>query len=113
MDRPAPFPVVRTSRVDAFVRSVRRDWSRRTILRLLGEGAIRGNGRIARKGDGVLPGDEVWVPDIPGLQAVGSGPPVIVRYEDPHLVVVEKPAPMPAHALDPRERDTLVNALLV
>src|SRR5262245_54011122 len=111
MDRPAPFPVVRTSRVHAFVRSVRPDWSRRTILRLLGEGVIRVNGRIARKGDGVRAGDEVWVPEIPGLQPV-SGPPVVVRYEDPHLVVVEKPAPMPAHALDPRERDTLVNALL-
>jgi len=111
MEPAAPIPVLRSSRVDAFVRSVRPDWSRRTILRLLREGAIRVNGRIARKGDGVRVGDQVSVPDIPGLQAV-SGRPVLVRYEDPHLLVVEKPAPMPAHALDPRERDTLANALL-
>src|SRR5262249_38196250 len=107
-----PFQVARSSRVDAFVRSVRPGWSRRTILRLLREGAIRVNGRIARKGDGVRAGDQVWVPEIPGLLAV-PGPAIVVRYEDAHLVVVEKPAPMSAHALDPRERDTLVNALLV
>lgn len=96
----------RPLRLDTFLRESLPGCSRRLLHALIDEGAVRVNGRRARKGDRVEPGDIVALPDVGALEPEPDLP-VAVRYADPHLLVLEKPGGMPSHALDPRERGTV------
>lgn len=91
-------------RLDAFVRRAC-GLSRRLVRRLIAEGAVRVNGRPARKGICLRPGDEVRLPALVGLLPEPHLP-VRVIYEGTDTAAVDKPAGMPSHALDPRERGT-------
>lgn len=98
-------------RLDAFVQRSVPGLSRRLVQRLIAEGDVRVNARRARKGTRLRDGDQVTVPELRGLTPEPALPLAIV-YEDPHLVVVDKPGGMPSHALDPRQRGTMAAALL-
>ena len=99
------------ARLDALVRRLLPDLSRRLIRTLLAEGAITVNGRIAVKGARIAAGDVVEVPALEGL-APEPDHALTILYEDADMVAVDKPGGVPGHALDPRQRGTIAGALL-
>jgi 23S rRNA pseudouridine1911/1915/1917 synthase len=85
------------------------------VARAFAEGEVRVNGRAARKGDRVAPGDVVDVGAIPSRADLAPRPqpelPLVVLLVDEALVALDKPAGMPSHPLAAGERGTLANAL--
>jgi 23S rRNA pseudouridine1911/1915/1917 synthase len=85
--------------------------------RLIEAGAVRVDGRVARKGDRLGPGQTVDVDDAgvraaaPGVDA-DAGVPVGWLYVDAALVALDKPAGVPSHPLRAGERGTAANALV-
>lgn len=98
-------------RLDAFVHAVAPRLSRRLARTLIRDGAVRLNGRRARKGNRLVTGDRVLVPMLEGLASEATLT-VPVLHADDLLVAVDKPAPMPGHALDPRQRGTVAGFLV-
>lgn len=99
------------ARLDALVRSVLPGLSRRLVQRLFDEGSIRLNGRIGRKGERLVAGDRVELPEIAAL-APEPALPLDVLYEDAFVVAIDKPGGVRGHALDPRQTGTVAGALL-
>src|SRR3989442_15474149 len=93
-------------RLDAFLHGALRGSSRRVVRRLIAAGEVRVNGRPARKGTRLRPGDLVTAPVLSARIAAEPGIALPIVYEDDHLIVVDKPGGMPSHALDPRQRGT-------
>jgi 23S rRNA pseudouridine1911/1915/1917 synthase len=77
---------------------------------------VRVNGRVARKGDRVAPGDVVEIGAVPSRADLAPVPqpelPLSVLHLDAALVALDKPAGMPSHPLRAGERGTLANALV-
>ncbi|MFK7989512.1 MAG: pseudouridine synthase [Sandaracinaceae bacterium] len=90
--------------------------SRAEAKRLIAEGAVRLNGRRARKGTRLSSGDAVELDRLPEAREFDPLPspdlPLTVRHEDASLVVLDKPPRMPSHPLRAHETDTLANALV-
>jgi 23S rRNA pseudouridine1911/1915/1917 synthase len=88
----------------------------RTRLKTLFEaGAVAVNGRKAKKGDRVQPAQRVDVDveeELPEAPVASADVPLVVLFEDEHLVALNKPSGSPAHPLKPGETGTLVNALV-
>lgn len=72
------------------------------------------DGRIARKGDRLSVGAVVRarIPGEPSAPDPEPDLPLAVRFEDPWILAVEKPAGWPCHPLRTGERGTLANAIL-
>lgn len=101
-------------RIDRFLRRAGRAGSRKALTTLLECGAIRVNGARTKKGQRVQAGDRVTGPTLQ-LDAGAEPDPnqaLDVLYEDERVVVVNKPAGVPSHALRPGERGTLASALV-
>jgi 23S rRNA pseudouridine1911/1915/1917 synthase len=87
----------------------RSEWQRLIILE-----AVRLNGLPTKPGQRVLEGDEVQIAavssqiELPPEDQV----PFAVVYEDPSMVVIDKPAGVVVHPAPGNERGTLVNGLL-
>ncbi len=90
--------------------------SRAKARRMIEGGTVRVNGRRARKGARLTAGDRVELDEMPVPADFPARPdpgfPLVIRYEDPHLVVADKPAGVPTHPLRPDERRTLASGLL-
>lgn len=88
--------------------------SRSAVQRLMEEGRVRKNGRIAGKKDQIQPGDqlELLLLDPKPAQAQPEQIPLEIVYEDQDVVVVNKPKGMVVHPAAGNEQGTLVNALL-
>jgi 23S rRNA pseudouridine1911/1915/1917 synthase len=88
--------------------------SRRDAREMVARGAVLLNGRRGLKGAVVRAGDNVEVEASPALAAIepDSGTPIEVLFEDPALVVVNKPGGVPCHPLKPGERGTVMNAIV-
>jgi len=95
----------RAIRLDAFVLAACPTLSRRLVRRLIDDGAVRVDGRVASRGAYLAPGAQVTLP--PATLTPEPELPVSVLYADERLVVVDKPGGMPGHALDPRQRGTV------
>lgn len=102
------------ARLDHYLRERDLGLSRRQLMQLFEAGHVRVNGRLASKGTRVQPGDHIEVLGIPAETgpAADYAVPLRIIYEDSHLLVVDKPAGIPSHALRPGERGTVVSALL-
>ena len=107
-------------RLDQFLVSHLEDISRARVQQLLAEGKIQVSEKPA-KSSLRLKGTETVVilgpVELPPLKAFAEDIPLSVVYEDEDLAVIDKPAGMTVHAVpgpsdDPRNRGTLVNALL-
>lgn len=88
--------------------------SRRRVMEAFDAGAVRVDGRRAKKGDRVAPGSEIAA-EVPGEAAAASPQPelpLVVLQEDPAFVLLDKPAGMPSHPLEEGEQGTLANALV-
>ncbi len=102
-------------RLDAFLSARLPHLSRRRVVRLIEEGAVRIDGHLAHKGSRLRSGQSVQVlAELVAVTRLQPNPdlPVIVLYEDPHFVAVSKPSGLPSHALHPAERRSVANFLL-
>lgn len=100
-----------SERLDRWLRRELPGLSRRVVHALIDDGSVRLDGRPAAKGTVVQAGTRVTLPATVAL-AANPALPLTILYEDPWLVAVDKPPGLPSHPLDPRERDTIANALL-
>ena len=102
------------SRLDRFVTSVLPERSRSQIQRLIKDGQILVGGRAAKANQAVKTGQiiSIDVPEpvdpLPRAEAL----PLPILYQDPDLIVVDKPAGMVVHPAAGHASGTLVNALL-
>lgn len=98
------------------VHLVRLGWaqSRRAARLLIEREMVRVNGRPARKGTLIEPGDSVEVRQAPLPSGIEPNPQIELEilFEDGGVVVVNKPAPMPCHPLRPGELDTVMNGVV-
>lgn len=89
----------------------------RRALAAIDDGALRLNGRPAKRGQRLRAGDRVaLVGALPDAAALRPQPqpelPLAVVHLDADVIAVAKPAGLPTHPLRPGERDTLAGALL-
>ena len=101
----------RAGRLDTVVASALR-WTRADAQRAIDEGRVRVDGERRPKAFRLRGGEriEVELRDAGDLPA--DGPPVPVRYEDEHVLIVSKPAGLVTHPTASRREGTLVNRLL-
>jgi 23S rRNA pseudouridine1911/1915/1917 synthase len=101
-------------RLDAYLRQKFPAVSRGAIQRLIEEGHIRVDGRFVKSTHSPRAGESIEVhwPEARPARAEAEDIPLVVLYEDPALVVINKPAGLVVHPASGHERRTLVNALL-
>lgn len=101
-------------RLDAFLAASLPDHSRSFFRRLIDDGLVTVDGVVRKSSYRLSPGERVTVripppiPDTPEPEAI----PLQIVYEDPHLLVIDKPAGMTVHPGAGNRSGTLVNALL-
>ncbi|MCX7634655.1 MAG: RluA family pseudouridine synthase [Syntrophales bacterium] len=102
------------ARLDVYLHNRAPCPSRAQVAKAIGGGLVTVNGRAVKASYRVRPGDEV-VFQVPVPEPSTVEPedlPLVVLYEDPHILVVDKPAGMVVHPAVGNRRGTLVNALL-
>jgi 23S rRNA pseudouridine1911/1915/1917 synthase len=101
-------------RLDRFAADKVPDLSRSYARQLIEDNHIRVNGVDARPSATLRAGDivSVWLPLAQPTDLVPENIPLAVVYEDPDVVVVDKPAGMVVHPAPGHTRGTLVNAML-
>lgn len=100
-------------RLDAFL-SADGALTRSQAARLIAEGRVRVNGKLAAKSARLSGGETVTV-DVPQLRETALPPqdiPLDVVYEDDDVIVVNKPTGLVVHPAPGHPDGTLVNALL-
>lgn len=86
--------------------------ARADVQRAIASGRVTVDG-AARPKSFVLSGGERLEIDVAEVTPLGpEGPPVPVRFEDAHLLVIAKPAGLVTHPTERRKTGTLVNRLL-
>lgn len=100
-------------RLDAFISS-ELDISRSLAAELIDGGKVTVNGKLAKKSNKVMMGNEVSVelPELKDPEALPEDIPLDIVYEDDDLLVVNKPKGMVVHPAPGNPNGTLVNALL-
>jgi len=101
-------------RLDVFLTSVLADRSRSQIQRLIKDGHILVDGREAKPNQPVKTGQPVAVrvPEPVDPTPRPEALPLPIIYQDPDIIVVDKPAGMVVHPAAGHAGGTLVNALL-
>jgi 23S rRNA pseudouridine1911/1915/1917 synthase len=102
-------------RIDVYLGQVAEIESRAEAQRLITEGRVTIDGRVPRKRDTVVAGDRIRVrpkpaptTDLAPDASVAFG----IAFEDPHLIVVDKPAGLVVHPARGHATGTLVHGLL-
>ena len=100
-------------RIDKFLSSVE-DMTRSVAVKLLEEGRILVDGRMAAKNYKLRGGECVTVeyPELKSSEAMPQNIPLDVIYEDDDIIVINKPSGMVVHPAPGNPDGTLVNALL-
>ena len=100
--------------MDRWLAEVCGDLSRSQIQALMEDGKVSAGGRPVNKKEKAVPGMvvEVVLPDPQPIEAVPQNIPLEIVYEDPSLLVVNKPQGMVVHPAPGNPDGTLVNALL-
>ena len=101
------------TRLDNFLTALLPDQSRSHIQRLIKDGQVSGPGTI-RPSTAVRTG-QIYVVDIPEpapAEPLPEALPLRIIFEDPDIVVLDKPPGMVVHPAAGHSRGTLVNALL-
>lgn len=101
-------------RLDRYLASMLPGQSRSRLQRLIREGLVRVNGRAAKPNLVIKGGMQVEVEAAEPVEArpAAEAIEVPILYQDPDLVVVDKPAGMVVHPAAGHASGTLVNALL-
>jgi 23S rRNA pseudouridine1911/1915/1917 synthase len=103
------------TRLDRFLASHARDFSRSRLKQILLAGEVRIGARtIKDPAYRVKPGDSIrlHVPPPQTAKPVGQKIPLKVVYEDDQIIVIDKPAGLVVHPAAGNEDGTLVNALI-
>lgn len=101
-------------RLDAFLANRDQGLSRSAIQRLIEEGRIRLNDRMAKPSQKIHPGDRITL-EVPRPEPVAMAPeaiPLEILYEDESLLILNKPVGLVVHPAPGHWSGTLVNALL-
>lgn len=102
-------------RLDRFLARCLPEYSRTKLADLISAGGVRVEGVVRKASFPVQSGMVVEIDGTPTTPIHDLEPvaiPLDVRYEDEHLLVVNKPRGMPSHPSPNISRSTLVNALL-
>jgi len=106
-------------RVDKALARFYPDAGRRQLAALFDDGCVRVAGRVAKKGDRVVPGDEIELSREPvGGDALRPAPDpeaaaqLTILLERSDLVAISKPAGMPSQPLRAGELGTVANAIV-
>jgi 23S rRNA pseudouridine1911/1915/1917 synthase len=101
-------------RLDVFLRDRFPAASRGALQRLIEEGHVRVNGRAVKPTHSPRAGERVEVhwPEARPAEAQAEEMPLDILFEDPSLLVLNKPAGLVVHPAAGHEEHTLVNALL-
>jgi len=101
-------------RLDAFLHDQLPKYSRSRLQSWVKEGKASVNGKVEKPSRTLRSGDaiEFVIGVIPGLSAVPEEIPLEILYEDPSVIVINKPAGMVVHAGAGVHSGTVVNALL-
>jgi 23S rRNA pseudouridine1911/1915/1917 synthase len=102
------------ARLDAFLAAVLPDRSRSQIQKLIKDGHVSGSAKHLRPSTPVKTGDRYAIafPEPVRPSAVAEELPLTIVYEDPDVVVIDKPAGMVVHPGAGHTSGTVVNALL-
>jgi 23S rRNA pseudouridine1911/1915/1917 synthase len=102
------------SRLDAFLTVVLPDRSRSQIQKLIREGRVSGPVKELRPSTAVRAGQKytIEIPAPVAATAVAEDLPLAIIYEDPDIVILDKPPGMVVHPAAGHDGGTLVNALL-
>jgi 23S rRNA pseudouridine1911/1915/1917 synthase len=84
---------------------------RADVQRAIAAGRVRVNGRTRSKSHR-LEGGELLEVDLQDEPLRPEQPPVPVRFQDEHLLILAKPADLPTHPTENRRTGTLINRLL-
>jgi 23S rRNA pseudouridine1911/1915/1917 synthase len=101
-------------RLDTFLTAVLPEHSRSQIQRLIRDGHVSGPSAAPRPGAAVRAGQTytVGIPEPAGAVPEPEALPIRIVFEDPDIVVLDKPAGMVVHPAAGHDSGTLVNALL-
>ncbi len=102
-------------RLDRALAAVLPDLSRERIKALIAAGAVQRGGLAARDPSARAKAGEtvtLAVPETVPADATAQDIPLVIAYEDEHLIVVDKPAGLVVHPAAGNLDGTLVNALL-
>ncbi|WP_231711293.1 RluA family pseudouridine synthase [Xanthobacter dioxanivorans] len=91
------------------------DLSRTRIQRLVAEGQVSIGGRVVGDAAGRVNAGDIYTIHLPPPEPAAPEPeniPLVIVYEDAHLVVIDKPAGLVVHPAPGHSSGTLVNALL-
>lgn len=101
-------------RLDVFLAQAVPGLSRSAAQRLLEDGAVRKNGKLAKKNEKTNLGDiiEVEPPQLQETEIVPRDIPLEIVYEDEDVLVINKPKGLVVHPAAGHWDDTLVNALM-
>ena len=89
--------------------------SRSRLQALILAGAVTGNGVVVRDLKAKTAAGQVWtiaVPEVSDTELLPEDIPLDVCFEDPHLIVINKPVGMVVHPAPGSPSGTLVNALM-
>ena len=104
------------TRLDNFLTALLPDLSRSQVQRLIKDGRVQGTGSPANlRSSTAVHAGQTYAVDIPAPVAAVPQPeelPLRIVFEDPELVVLDKPAGMVVHPAAGHSSGTLVNALL-
>lgn len=100
-------------RLDSFV-SAASELTRSRAQKLIEDGDVTVNGKAAAKNLKLKTGDtvEINIPENEEYDASPENIPLDVRYEDEHIIIVNKPVGMVVHPAPGHSSGTLVNALM-
>jgi 23S rRNA pseudouridine1911/1915/1917 synthase len=103
----------RDTRLDAYLAARVDGWSRSRLQRLIDDGDVLVNGRIAKPAHKLKKNDEIEVEltPPPSTSFTPENISIEIIYEDDDLIVVHKPAGMVVHPAAGAESGTLANAL--
>jgi 23S rRNA pseudouridine1911/1915/1917 synthase len=113
LDFPVPAPSI-GERLDRFLAAAQTDLSRSRLQSLIRGGRVHVNGSPARASQRLRPGDRVVV-ELPAPRDTRLVPEAMVLsvvFEDPDMLVIDKPAGLVVHPGAGVQRGTLVHALL-
>jgi len=102
-------------RLDVFLGEIVEDASRSFMKRLVKDGRITLNGEVCTKPSRTLALDDEVAVDLPPLPTDRPQPEDIaldILFEDPDLIIVNKPSGLVVHPAPGHEGGTLVNAIL-
>lgn len=114
VEEAAAGPTDAGTRLDRFCVAHWPDRSRSYLQALIRSGDIQLNGRLAKPGQALEPGDRVvaTLRPRPGPQLVPEPMALTILLEDPDFVVIDKPPGIPTHPGPGHSRGSLVNGLL-